>query len=147
MRPQSIILFERIYLTCVALGAVAGTWSFLHVGQMMPPGAPPALTASLPLISGVSLVAGVAINLLLWFFIARRGANVAKWIFIVFFVLGLFGLVRMVMGVNTLIPGLMRVSAAIQLVLQAACAWLVFRPDARAWFKGERPNDLHDIFS
>jgi hypothetical protein len=148
MRPQSIILFERIYLGCLAVGTIFGIWSVTHIGGLVRPGMPPAMAGWLPLITGISLIAGIAIELLLWFFIARRGANVARWIFVVFFVLGLFGIVRSIMGVNTALPLLMRVWSALRLLLDAVCIRLLFRPDAQRWFKGERaPRDLHDVFS
>jgi hypothetical protein len=147
MRPRAIVLFERLYLSGVVLGAAAGLWSVLHIDRMLPPGTPPGMMASMPLITGFSLIGSVAINLLLWFFIARRGATVAKWILIVLFVIGLFGSMRMVIGIRVQVPALMRIEAAIRLLLDAVCVWLLFRPDARLWFKGERPSDLHDIFS
>jgi hypothetical protein len=149
MRPQSIILFERIYLGCLVIATLLSVWFFAHPDHALPPGWPPALITWLPLITAITFLGGIAINLLLWFFIARRGASVAKWIYVVLFVLGLFGVVRSIMGLeNFLVPTLMRIWFALHLLLDAICIWLLFRPDAQRWFKGERaPRDLHNIFS
>lgn len=148
MRPRSIILFERLFLASIAISALAGIWSTLHIDLLLPAGMPPELATVMPFIAGGGLVVSGAIKLLFWFFIARRGANVAKWIFVVLFVIGLFGSVRAILGIGPVsLPIVMRLIAFVQLLLQSTCVWLLFRPDAARWLKGEPPSDLHDVFS
>lgn len=81
-RPASIVTFERLYLGALAIGVIntVMSWS-TNQAQMA------AQTAQVPeagqIISWLVPVAtaiGVGISLLLWYFIARRGAAVAKWI-------------------------------------------------------------------
>jgi hypothetical protein len=147
MRPQSIILFERIYLATVAIGVVTGIWSWLHWSELMPPGMPAAMAGIMPVIMGVSLAFGIGIDLLLWYFIARRGSNVAKWIFILFFALAILGVVRGLFVTSVHISVFRHLISVIELSMQAVCVWLVFRPDTTRWFRGEPSDDLHDIFS
>ena len=148
MRPRSIILFERIFGFTILLGIVAGIWAWVHWSSMLPLGSPPQAAAMMPVIMAGSLIGGVVINLLLLFFIARKGAEVAKWIFIIFFVLGLLGVVRGLAGTTVQVSPLTHVLSIAQILIEAYCVGLLFRPDAVAWFKGERATrDLNDTFS
>ncbi len=148
MRPRSIVLFERAFGFNILLGIVAGIWAWTRWSAMMPPGVPPQMTTMMPIIMAVSLIGGTIINLLLLFFIARKGAEVAKWIFIVLFALGLLGVVRGLVGPAVAMTLPSHILSVVQILIEAVCAWLLFRPDAVAWFKGDRvPSDLHDTFS
>ncbi|HYJ28873.1 MAG TPA: hypothetical protein VEW25_00855 [Allosphingosinicella sp.] len=77
--------------------------------------------------------ATVAIMLLLLWLIARRGSNVARWIWVVLCVGGL--------AVSLWDIGAMSRMALPDMLMQAAqglltivSIWLLFRPDANAWF-------------
>ena len=142
MRPQSIELFEKVYLGSIALGLVntALSWG--------------ALTASLKTVSdgamkmgpGVmvgSIVIGLVISLLLWFFVARRASSVAKWIFVVITAIGVFGVLSSL--ANPLTPkGLTMIGGMIATALQVFAAWLLFRPDAVAWLESKGENGPGD---
>ena len=128
MRPQSIVNFERLVLLILALGILvtALNWDFAL-----------AMAGRQGFGSGFVLAVGaigVAINLLLLWLIARRRSVIAMWIYVGLSVLGL------VMALPS-VGLLMRVSMllfAIQLVqwaLTLVSIWLLFRPDARAWFR------------
>jgi hypothetical protein len=148
MRPKSIVLFERVYGFNILLGIASGAWGWMHWSAMLPPGAPPQVATMMPMIMAGTLIAGTIINLLLLFFIARKGAEVAKWIFIVLFAVGLVGVLRGFTGSTVQLPLLTHILAVVQILIQAFCAWLLFRPDTVPWFKGERaPRNLHDTFS
>jgi uncharacterized membrane protein len=147
MRPKSIVQFERLFILTIVLGALSSIWSWLHWQDLMPAGTPAQTAAMMPTIMGATLVIGILINLLLLFFIARKGSEVAKWIFVVFFALGLLSVVRSLTGGAMQLPLLMRLLSLVQIALEAGCVWLVFRPDATRWFKGERSTDLNDTFS
>ncbi|MBA2934281.1 hypothetical protein HZF05_09230 [Sphingomonas sp. CGMCC 1.13654] len=148
MRPRSIMLFERIYGFNILLGIASGAWAWMHWTAMLPPGMPPQVATMMPIIMASSLIGGTIINLLLLFFIARKGAEIAKWIFIVLFVVGVVGVLRGFAGSAVQLPAVTRVFAIVQIVIQAACAWLLFRPDTVPWFRGEPvPPNLRDTFS
>ena len=131
-RPQSIIRFERLYLGGVALGLAntAYRWSAIQEQVAATPN-----SAMLPSwFMGATIALGIGINLLLWYFVARRGSVVAKWIVTVFFVLGLIGLLRVLTA--DAVPATMNVIAAVVLGLQAAAVFMLFRPDTEPWFAG-----------
>ena len=141
MRPQSIVHFERVVLFSLLLG-VANT--FMIWGT---------LTSSVATAGmGVGFIVTVqaitlAIYLLLIWFIARKGSPVAKWIYVVLAAIGLlFGLI----GIGQ-VAGLYGTSALVitivQYVLSAVSIWLLFRPDANAWFSNGRGPVDPSIFN
>jgi hypothetical protein len=140
-RPNSIIWFERLYLGTIALGLIntAITWSTIQGQVAATPGA-----GLLPggFMIGTILI-GVVVNLLLWYFIARRGSNVARIILTVLFALGIFGVFAIfVQGM----PWSMKIVPLISFVLQAVGVFLLYRPDAKPWFSPNKEN-LENIFS
>jgi hypothetical protein len=70
-RPNSIIWFERVFLGSLLLGLVNSvlTWSSMTAQMAATPGA--GMLGSNFLIGSMAI--GIIINLLLWYFIARRG--------------------------------------------------------------------------
>lgn len=133
-RPRSIVMFERLYLAAIAIGLL--TTAFLWSSLRQKVAAQEAMLGSwfLP----ATIVIGFAISLALWYFIARRGSVVAKWIATVLVALGIAGvLFTMLMGRYSWdasgVIGLIRVA------LQIGAIWFLFRPDNRAWF-GEKPE-------
>jgi hypothetical protein len=144
-RPQSIITFERCYLGGVALGLAnnALNWSNMQEQMAATPNSQLLPDWFLPATIGVGLV----ITLLLWYFVARRASTVAKWILVVFFAIGLLGLPGIVAGVSSgLIAPLMAIVGLITLALNAIAVWMLFRPDAKLWFAGQKTS-LTDTFS
>ena len=140
MRPKSIILFERLFLTMIVVGVLNGFLNFTTAkAQLQADPQAAAMFGSGFLIGAIIL--GVIINLLLWFFVARKGSVVAKWIVVVFFGLSLLGIV-------TSLPNLVFPTALLSflaLILQGAAVYMLFRPDAVAWLKGDRTADT-DVF-
>ena len=143
IRPKSIVDFERCFLGALAIGVLMAIfgWETMRAQVAAQPNSALLPDWFMPLV----LVISWTINLLLWFFIARRGSNVAKWIWTVLVVIGALGLIpRMLQGTFT--PGLLGVVTVVVVVLNLVATWMLFRPDARAWFAG-RPTDLSDTFS
>ena len=142
MRPHSIILFEKVFLAAVALGIVN---SLLSWGTMTAMLDDPAMRAA-GMGSGFivfSLVIGTIISLLLWYFIARRASNVAKWIYVAIIALGVLTMV--VNFANPAIPkGLYLIGALIVLVLELYAGWLLFRPDAKVWLESRGTEGAAD---
>jgi hypothetical protein len=129
-RPHSIVWFERLYLGGVALGLLntVANWSAMQAQVAATPG-----SAILPPWFTIATVAvGIAINLLLWFFIARQGSVVAKWILVVLYAIGLIG-VAMTLATGQRPPTL-NAFAALVFALQTAAVVMLFRPDAKPWF-------------
>jgi hypothetical protein len=89
------------------------------------------------MVSGLAL--STAISLLLWFFVARKGSVVAKWIVTVFFVLGVLSLAMQVIG-GTFPSGLAAVVAIIAWVLNLIAVYQLFKPDTEVWFGEAKPD-------
>ncbi|QNQ10353.1 hypothetical protein [Sphingomonas alpina] len=134
-RPASIVTFERLYLGALAIGVIntVMSWS-TNQAQMA------AQTAQVPeagqIISWLVPVAtaiGVGISLLLWYFIARRGAAVAKWIATIL-VVAAVGFMALALSGGTYRPGLNGILGVVGTVFQAVSIWFLFRPDTKIWF-------------
>jgi hypothetical protein len=135
MRPQSIVQFERLYILGIVLSLAASVWTFGRGASLLPASAPPEAAAALPWVAGFGIVIGLAINLSLLFFIAQKGSEVAKWIFIIFFALGVAGLLRGLTAPAIALPIGPRLLSLLHVIIQGVCVWLLFRPDARPWFR------------
>lgn len=149
MRPRSIVLFERVYWLHIAVAAVYLTWSDVQVSHAVSPGGLEQLNRTRALIQGSTSIVSIGIELLLWFFIARRGSRVAKWIFVIFFGLAILSMAvigfRYAQGMLTLAR--LAVSV-VTMALRTAALWLLFRPDASAWLRGRHSREeLLDTFS
>ena len=133
MRPTSIVLFERLFLLSLAIALVNG---FLQYDALVAQvGNDPAL-AQLGWGSGAILVVmaiSLLIPLLLWYFIARRASNIAKWILVVMTLLGLL-FVNLDPGQLGSLAGIASLAVTI---LQLVAIVLLFRADARAWLNDD----------
>lgn len=153
MRPRSIILFERVYGLNIAMAVASLAWAYARAGQWAPSTPADAAmggrAAAAFTIAGVAVLV-IAIKLLIWFFIARRASNVARWIFVIFFVLAILSLIRTIgLYGRGMLPSPFLVGfGVLDTLLRIACLWLLFRPDASAWFRGRHsPEELLDTFS
>ncbi len=137
VRPQSIVRYERLYLSSFVLGLIASTlsWSTRADALAMNP-----MLAGKTWVLWATLILGIVISLLLWHFTARAPSIVAKWIVTVFAAFAAIGIIfslfqlgtgRIQMGVPVLL--MLAVDA-----LYIAAATMLFRPDAAQWF-GEVP--------
>lgn len=130
-RPQSIIWFERLYLGAVMLGLMntAINWPSVQAQVAATPNA-----GLLPAWFSYATVAiGIGINLVLWYFVAQRGAVVAKWVVTVLFGLGMLSMVWMF--ANGIVPPTVNIVSVLVMLLQAGAVIMLFRPDTRAWFR------------
>jgi hypothetical protein len=130
-RPPSIVRFELCYLGALAIGAVNSALNWSRYLAM------PAVRDAQVTIGAWYLptitVAGFLIPIALWYFAARRGSVVAKWIVVVLFGFGAFGLLAG-FALGSMAPGLGAVLSVATFVLNAVAVWMLFRVDARAWF-------------
>jgi hypothetical protein len=133
MRPPSILMFERLFLASLAVSAASIIIGFdATVDQLANEPGTAALGIGGGLLAGI-VAFGFAISLLLWFLIAHKASNIAKWILIVLAALGLVSLPAMLTGRWDTVTLLGLGSYALEI---AALVYL-FRNDAAAWFKGE----------
>ncbi|HWK34899.1 hypothetical protein [Sphingomonas sp.] len=137
-RPPSIVRFEQFYLGywLVGIANTALSWRTTLASAMANPD-----VAALGAVFLYAMTAmGFVIPLLLWFFIARRGSTIAKWILVVLFAIGLLGIALMLVR-GTFPSGVSGVLAALAIVLQAAAVAMLFRSDTRPWFGEVDPLD------
>ncbi len=145
MRPTSITTFERFYLGALVIGLINNVLNWSQATAVLnDPSVQAAGLGTGFLVS--TMVIGLAIPLLLWYFITRRASNIAKWILVVLFAFGLIGVLMsfsamMAMGTLPMVLGL------IALALQAYAVFMLFKPDAVAWLNagggGVDPNTFN----
>ena len=142
LRPRSIAIFEIAYLAALAIN-LAGPfliWSALtaNVAEQAHAGTDAAGVVNGVLIGGI-VVAGI-IGLLLWWFVARRGSNVARWIMVVLLGYSIVsGALQLTQSGGPL--DLVRIVALLGLIFTAVALVSLFMKDARTWF-AEEPEDL-----
>ena len=144
-RPPSIVNFERLYLGSIALGLVntAIGWQARQdvLAANRAVAGNPQVQATLAWLLPLVTVIGLAISLLLWFLVARRGSVVAKWIVTVFAGIGVLTAIGVILTlVRGLSPSLIvSVLGLVTTALSVAAAAMLFRADALPWF-GEVPD-------
>ncbi|HEU4652096.1 MAG TPA: hypothetical protein VFS49_11850 [Croceibacterium sp.] len=137
MRPESVVMFERLFLLSLALSA--GTLVVGYDDMMRAVLSDPSMRQlgfGSGLIIGM-IVASFAVYLLLWWLIARRASSVAKWTLVVFVALGLVSLPAVLAGPMSV---LLLLNLAVY-ALEVAAVVFLFRADAKAWFRGEPRSD------
>ncbi|MDK2766755.1 MAG: hypothetical protein KYX69_03445 [Sphingomonas sp.] len=136
MRPQSIIRFEQAYLASIVVWGVntALGWStaLAEVNRNFA-ALPPVRHLGEPLLIGVTLFT-LCLWLMLWYFTARTRSEVAKWVVVVFFGLSAVGLPFSLAGFEKtgILPAVLNV---VTFILNGLAVWMLFRPDASAWFR------------
>lgn len=136
MRPVSIIWFERLFLLSIALALVSSLLQYdVLLAQVQ---SDPAL-AEMGWGSGflvAALAVSVMVPLLLWYLVARRASNPAKWVLAVLVAIGLYFANFDLTTIWT--PG--NLANMLVTVMQIVAVALLFRPDARAWLgsRGDR---------
>lgn len=134
-RPQSILWFERCYLGAMAIGLLNTATNWSRVQEQIAATPNSELLPSWFFAATLSL--GLAISLTLWYFVARRGSVVAKWIVTVFFAIAVLSVVRT--AASGIVPPTLNILAVIALVLQAIGVFMLFRGDSKPWFGDSKP--------
>lgn len=133
MRPQSIVMFERLFLASLALSLLGFIMDYGAMADMMQ-NDPAAQQLGLGNGFMISIaVVGYALYLLLWYLIARRASNVAKWVLVVFVALGVITLLGSLSSAWTL----SKIIGLAVYALEIAAVVHLFRPDAKAWLGGK----------
>ena len=143
LQPKSIERFEQIFFLSLVVSLVMFVLNWDQSMEAVQQN-PAAAAIAVPMMIGFAII-GYGISILLWFLIARRGNEVAKWIYVVLFALGALGaLIGVLMGGRPGVPTpsvLTRVGQIVNLVLGIAGVWFLFQPDTRPWFnKGVDPE-------
>ncbi len=141
MRPNSIVMFERLVLLGILLGIIN---SFLVWDQMQAAlGAQGTAVGSGTVVTIQAIT--IALYLLLVWFISRKGSPIAKWIYIV---LAGIGLIMGIMGIEQTMAfgSLAMLLTLVQYAITIATIYLLFRPDAKAWFSDGRGEVREDSF-
>ncbi len=136
MRPKSIQLFERLYLASIVLTLIATAlgWDALVRGATIP-GAEGGAAA----VAGIAIGVVVLAQLIVWFFVAKRGSSVAKWAAVLFFLLNLWGIGATVqLAMNGSLPSVLTIAAR---VVELAAIVMLFRADAKPWFAYDDEED------
>jgi len=147
VRPNSIVWFERLYLGAWLVGLISLGVNWGTTQAALEPATKMLGSGAITnmVIAGVAI--GALITFVLWYFVARQGAVVAKWIVVVLFVLSLLGIpgtIRMFSNGQAL-RGLFQV---VVFLMQAGAVVMLFRPDSRVWFGEIRDEPpANDIFS
>jgi F0F1-type ATP synthase membrane subunit c/vacuolar-type H+-ATPase subunit K len=144
MRPASIILFERLYLGAIGIGLINAALSWSQTQAMMAnPEVNPAGFGTGFILTTMAF--SVAIPLLLWYFIARRGSNIAKWILVVLFGIGLIMMLA-TLGGAAAPSGLSLIITLVITALQGVAIFMLFKPDAVAWLSSGTGPTNPDTF-
>ena len=132
-KPPSIVRFEQFYWGSVILGLINTALNW-NTSQGMLAANP--ILANAPWFLPLTQIIGLAIAVLLWFFIVRRPSVVAKWVQVVFAAFGAFGLLSALFLVATARApiGTQVVIGLIANILYIAAAVMLFKPDAKVWF-------------
>ena len=131
MRPRSIKLYELCYLGAIVLGIVATAMSWkanLNTAEMQE--IQRTLGSSFVPIFFVFVY---TLSLALWYFTVRVPNIAAKWIVTIWFGLSLAAfLITLAQGQRP--TDLSSAFSLAALAVNAFAVYLLFRPDARAWF-------------
>lgn len=123
MRPKSVERFELLFLISLGLGVVISALNWSQFVQLA--GAEFTLIVQ----GGVLLV---MLGLVLA--VSRMGSNIARWALVVGFLLGAIMFIPSYAVMLALNPANV-VLSSVQIALQVAAIYFVFRPDAKPWFR------------
>jgi hypothetical protein len=133
LRPKPVVAFEAMNLTTLAVGVVHSIFVWDESVAI----ASPAFVITIQAFS-------IGLVLMLTLLVSRRRSNVAKWVLIVLFLIGLPGVI--VLLANGLALG-SPIITVFQTVLQAVGICLLFTPPARRWFRGDDVESMRQTFA
>lgn len=143
MRPQAIILFERLMLASFVVGLtnIATGFSRIQAIITQSPLNPLAMTVGMIVGLGFGLLLPLGLALL----ISRRASNVAKWILVVLLVLGLLRSPTTL--ANPMMSPLGKLGYLVISLIQIGAAIMLFRKDVREWLGRRGATTDPDVFS
>lgn len=127
VKPKSIRSFDRLNLVATLIG-VANI--IVHYGVLrtlaISKGASPAGSILAVILLGLSY-------LIFWFFIYRRGSNIAKWVFVAVTAISV-AMIPLNLSEVILVGTAYAISDGVAFLFQLAAAAMLFRQDAALWF-------------
>ena len=157
MRPVAMRAFDGLYLGANALGvgaSIAAAWRAQALMSSLGTGGGYALGGAVTAATGVHVVMVAGLNLVLWYFISRRGSGAARWVLTVLVAYGLVGLAAgmgfaWLLGMGqagdllddawqTVLADWTVAVPMVVAVLQLAAVACLFMPGASAWFRERR---------
>lgn len=139
-RPPSIILFERLLWTSFAISVVTTYLAWNDMMAEIERGAAGMRSSTAIGITVFIFAVTLAILAALWYAIARRGSNVAKWIYVVLVALGTLQTIASLFEPNSL-STMWLGATLLATALSVGSAAVLFRSDAVAWLAGKGPVD------
>lgn len=139
-RPPSIILFERLLWTSFAISVVTTYLAWNDMMAEIERGAAGIRSSTAIGITMFIFAVTLAILAALWYAIARRGSNVAKWIYVVLVALGTLQTIASLFEPNSL-STMWLGATLLATALSVGSAVVLFRADAVAWLAGKPPVD------
>lgn len=134
-RPRSIRWFEQCYFGAIALSALSLVifWPQLMPALAASPGMERLGEGAMKTIIAVSILTAALVILLLWYFVARRGSTVARWLTVLFLAYAIYSTATGLMSGGT--PStLATICSGLSLLLEIVAVAMLFMPDARGWF-------------
>ena len=133
MRPQSLVWFDRLYLGSLAVAMVSSAARFSDSQKLLVKNGSTAVLGSSFLF--ITLGFSWAINLLIWYFISRRGSNIARWIWTVMMGFSLLALpVSLMQYSSGMLTASRLITMALTYGLNIGAVYCTFRADAKPWF-------------
>lgn len=139
-RPKSIIAFERAFWASFAVSLIRSllTWKDVLKAYQRDPSLAAMNFGSSFLIAILGISFGI--QLLFWYFIARKASNVARWIYAVLMALGIVSSLATIN--DPALPGSISLIFSLgSSALTALAIFFLFRPDASAWLTEKRNVD------
>ena len=137
MKPASIRRFDLFYLASLALLAAGFFISYdATVETLRAQSAEQGLEVGAGFAIGLFVVL-LAIDLVLWFLVSRKGVSVAKWLLVVLLIIDLFGVPSLLSGEF----GAEKALSLLRIALEAVAITFLFQSDAKAWFGGSPADD------
>ena len=143
MQPPSIVRFSRLFLASVGIATVLTALNFPAVRYKLVPQDPAAANLG----DGV-LILAIALSLaalvVLWFLIAHRASNVAKWVLVA---LTAVTILLQPPNVGAIVASLdpIAVLGLLAGLGQIVAIAMLFRADAREWLGRDQPLDFADV--
>lgn len=145
-RPKSIIWFSRLFLVFIAVAILKHFALVLSFGatNLHLMGNPQVLSGKL-----LTLIMTIVwlFDLMMWYLITRCASKIARSIWVFICVVGpLRPIFRLIISLtHGSFPSFYECIEYVFLIVNVVGVWFLFRPDARAWFRGES-TDLKDVF-
>lgn len=124
MRPREIVLFERIMFGTLLIGVIKSYLSWDHLVAIAP---------AAVVIGGQALIIALMAGLTL--LVSRRRSNIAKWVLVALFALGLPAVAKLTS--DGVLEG-SNVLTALQIVGQVVAYGLLFTTASRGWLSKQR---------